>query len=165
MKLAIALCAAALVAAPAVASSQVPIDQAQSLVLTIAATDVFTLGNTGNVNITVNATGVAQSFTTQGGTYSVSTNAASTESRDIMVSIASTITDVTVELKLFYSGSNSHGSTNNFVTLSTTPQSAVTGIYGESASAQAITYKITAPVTVSPTTVTKVVTYTLADIP
>ena len=164
MKLAMALCAAALVAAPAVASSQdLDVNRTQTLALTVEATDVFTISNTGNVTVSVAADGAPHSFTTEGGTYTVTTNAAQADSRDIMVSIASLITDVTVELKLFYAGAN--GSTNNFVTLTTTPTSAVTGIYASTASAQAITYRITAPLTVAPQTPTRVVTYTLTDLP
>ena len=162
MKLAMALCAAAIVAAPAVASSQ-DVNRTQTLALTVEATDVFTISNTGNVTVSVAADGAPHSFTTEGGTYTVTTNAAQADSRDIMVSIASLITDVTVELKLFYAGTN--GSTNNFVTLTTTPTSAVTGIYASTASAQAITYRITAPLTVAPQTPTRVVTYTLTDLP
>ena len=116
-----ALCAAALVVAPGLASAQdLNANRTQTLDLTVEATDVF--------------------------------NAAQADAREIMVSIASLISDFTVELKLFYTGTN--GTSADFVTLSTTPQPAVTGIYASSASTQAITYRITAPVTAPPQTPT-----------
>jgi hypothetical protein len=164
MKLARALCAAALVVAPAIASAQdLDANKTQTLNLTVEATDVFTISNTGSVAISVAANGTAQSFTTEGGTYTVTTNAASADAREIMVSIASTITNVTVELKLDYNGTN--GSTANFVTLTATPAPAVTGIFASTASTQAITYRITAPVTVPAGLQSRVVTYTLIDTP
>jgi hypothetical protein len=164
MKLAMALCAAALAVAPGIASSQdLDANRTQTLNLTVEATDVFTITNTGNVTVSVTANGSPQTFTTQGGTYTVTTNAASADAREIMVSIASLITNVQVELSLAYGGTN--GSSAGFVTLSTTPQPAVSGIYASTSSAQAITYRITAPITVPPQNPTRTVTYTLIDTP
>jgi hypothetical protein len=164
MKIAMALCATVLVVAPGIASSQdLTTNRTQTLNLTVEATDVFTISNTGNVTVSVTANGSPQTFTTQGGNYTVTTNAASADAREIMVSIQSLITDVTVELSLAYTGTN--GSSAGFVTLTTSPQPAVTGIYASSAATQAITYKITAPVTVPPQNPTRTVTYTLIDTP
>ena len=164
MKWTMAVCAAALVVAPGIASSQdLSTNRTQTLDLTIEATDVFTISNTGNVTVSVTANGNPQSFTTEGGTYTVTTNAASADAREIMVSIASPITDVTVEMNLAYAGTN--GASAGFVTLTATPTPAVTGIYASNAATQAITYRITAPVTVAPQNPTRVVTYTLIDTP
>jgi hypothetical protein len=163
MKAAAFLAVGALALVGSVASAQdLDVDRTQTLDLTVTATDIFTISNTGSVTVSQAANNTP--VTTSGGTYSVQTNAVLADAREIMVDIASAITGVTIELELAYNGAN--GTSAGFVTLTTTPTPAVTGIYASTASTQAITYRITVPPTVAAQANTqRVVTYTLIDTP
>jgi hypothetical protein len=164
MRLASVLTVAALAFVPAVASAQdLGTGREQDIEITIQATDVFTINTPGPVSLSVPATNTATLFSNAGGTYAGSSNAVSSDTRNITAQVDANTTGLTIEVQLTYTGTNGTG--GSFITLGTSALPAVTGIYASTFSGN-ISYRLTAAPTVTATggsPLAKTVTFTLVD--
>ena len=162
MRVASAVAVASFLLAPAAtaAAQDLGASRTQTIDVTVEETETFTISTSSPAPISVAADGQPHTFS--GGTYNVSTNVEFIDERKIQVSVLSSlIPGVAIEVSLAYDGA--HGNSAGYVVIATTNHAydAVFGIYSSFANAQAITYRLTVPVTTAAFHTTRVVAFTL----
>lgn len=137
----------------------------QTVQFTIANMSEIAL-NSGTISLAVVAptAGSAPTAVTAGSTYDITTNA-SQNGKKIQASIDTAMpTNVTLEVNV--TAPTASGTSQNFVTLTTTPADVVTALQGAAQTGVGITYRLTATVSARAVTTaaTKTVTFTVVDL-